>query len=185
MALCVILGLWQLNRAHEKEQLITQYTQQKPVTLTGNFDNQHNFLLDNQIEAHQVGFHILTPFYSEGKIVLVNRGWIALGKTRAELPAIPKAYETTITGMLREPSNTIILKETVLTPPWPIVVQTIEIDKLEKLLGKEISDEILLVDPKTWQPTTLSPERHYGYAVQWFALAIALILLALWSGVRR
>ena len=34
-------------------------------------------------------------------------------------------------------------------------------------------------------PNTLSPERHLGYAVQWFGLAIAVLVIALVMTFRK
>ena len=75
------LGFWQLNRAAEKKILLQQYEQRAqrplqlsdikgegknyqyfPVVLTGHFDNQHSFLLDNKIYQRQAGYQVLTPF---------------------------------------------------------------------------------------------------------------------------
>ncbi|MDQ6158685.1 SURF1 family protein, partial [Pseudomonas aeruginosa] len=36
-----------------------------------------------------------------------------------------------------------------------------------------------------WPLVSMPPERHTGYAVQWFALATALLALYLYLGVRR
>lgn len=36
-----------------------------------------------------------------------------------------------------------------------------------------------------WPIVAMGPEKHMGYAVQWFALAIALVLLYLYFGWRQ
>ena len=36
-----------------------------------------------------------------------------------------------------------------------------------------------------WPLASIGPERHLGYAVQWFALAATLLGLYLWFGVRQ
>lgn len=37
-----------------------------------------------------------------------------------------------------------------------------------------------------WAPVeTISPEKHLGYAVQWFALAVALVIIYLGVNTRR
>jgi len=47
----------------------------------------------------------------------------------------------------------------------------------------------VLLDPaapdgyrRNWRPSDFGPERHIGYAFQWFALAVTLVILYLaWS----
>ena len=80
--LMINLGLWQLNRAQEKEELlillandnitsIKQSNQIKAlpqyanVELTGRFLNAPQLLLDNQIDNQTVGYHVFTPFFIE------------------------------------------------------------------------------------------------------------------------
>ena len=65
----------------------------------------------------------------------------------------------------------------------PILVQTINLSELSNFLGKPLSPYILELSElsesafvKTWQPINLSSFRHFGYAVQWFGLAIVLIV---------
>ena len=50
---------------------------------------------------------------------------------------------------------------------------------------------MLLADPaaddgyaRDWRPGGLPPERHLGYAVQWFAMAFALTFIAIVVGFR-
>ena len=90
------LGFWQLDRAHEKEELlvlladdkITQIQQAKQIKdlpqysnikIKGHFLKSPQLLLDNQIDNQQVGYHVFTPFLIEGLnlFIMVNRGWVA------------------------------------------------------------------------------------------------------------
>ena len=36
-----------------------------------------------------------------------------------------------------------------------------------------------------WEPINTQPEKHTGYAVQWFAMAIALVLFWVYSSLKR
>ena len=38
---------------------------------------------------------------------------------------------------------------------------------------------------REWNPVVVGPERHVGYAVQWFALAAALVILYVWVNLNR
>jgi surfeit locus 1 family protein len=103
MALCIKAGLWQYNKAGQKQALQTQLNarlSEPPVALTdkliadkianfetlryqrvkftGTYDARYQVLLDNQVENTVAGYHVLTPMQVEGSqtYVLVNRGWI-------------------------------------------------------------------------------------------------------------
>jgi len=113
----VMLGFWQLDRAHQRETLNRMQDErlQEPalvigpdesadldairyreVILEGEFDREHQFLVDNQLEGQSAGYHVLVPFRLEGshRSILINRGWVALGADRSKRPDVggfPKA----------------------------------------------------------------------------------------------
>ena len=60
------------------------------------------------------------------------------------------------------------------------------------LMGKNLEPVILLLNPgeprgfaRDWQPQGLSPEKHRGYALQWFAFATLLGGLFLVLNLRK
>ena len=61
--------------------------------------------------------------------------------------------------------------------------------ELGKALGRPLESRILLLDAQAadgylreWQPPGLPPSRHWGYAIQWWAFALAtLVIWALMS----
>lgn len=163
------------------------------VQLQGRYDEQHQFLLDNKVLHAQVGYEVLTPFATaEGEWVIVNRGWLQAGRTRQDLPAIP-AIEidddraTEIVVDVYAPQKMV----SWLSPPpenlqansWPLVLQSFDPAALSELLGKEIYPHQVRLRqdqsgalPRDWQIVNVKPEKHVGYAVQWFAMAFALVI---------
>lgn len=116
------LGIWQLSRANEKEekqfvldQLAREAVLKMPssrvelddllfrsVEATGQFIEELTIYLDNKIHQGSVGYHVLTPLRIENSTmhVLVDRGWIAMGKNRSSLPEIYTPTNTvTISGV--------------------------------------------------------------------------------------
>lgn len=104
------LGQWQLGREQEKIQLQIIYESRMKVPAveideidwsqadlnfvkvkaSGRFESERVYLLDNKIHEGKVGYEIIDPFVTDsGQTVLVNRGWIAQGASRSELPPIP------------------------------------------------------------------------------------------------
>lgn len=204
----ISLGFWQLHRAEFKRELIAQYahrSQMAPLkitdlnnsqdqrfyrlTVTGTFDNAHSLLIDNKIHDHQVGYELITPLQIENQhhYLLVDRGWIAAGKNRAQLPAIPLIKgRQTLTGILLETNpKGFHLGTDQFNHQWPWRVQTLPIAQLPKLLGQPIYTYILALEPQPFTTRGLQPERHSGYAFQWFALAATLGLIYLFLNLKR
>lgn len=159
------------------------------VQLTGTFDNKHTFLLDNKIHLRQVGYEVYTPFNAEGMSIpiLVDRGFMPLTGNRATLPAIPPIDGTiTFIGILNLPPLYVTLGKMSDTAQahWPLRVEYIQLASISKILNVRLFPYVVAMDAKNprayaaeWLTPTMSPERHRGYAVQWFALALTLLIL--------
>lgn len=159
------------------------------ATLQGTFDNAHSILLDNKISQGKVGYEVYTPFYVIGlkKPLLVDRGFTPIINSRKEMPVIPAITGiVTITGMLNLPPTYVALGEMIDTPThhWPLRVEYINLTELSTVLNDTMYPYVLNITPKdaaalevNWQVVTMSPEKHMGYALQWFAFAVTLLIL--------
>jgi surfeit locus 1 family protein len=169
------------------------------IIATGHYDSERQILLDNQVQTGRPGFHVYTPFKIEGmnEAILVNRGWVPLGVTRQQLPniAITREKTASISGRIAQPANPGLLLDTAVAekPVWPLIVQHIDFSQLTKILGYHLLSAVVLLDAdirggytRVWQPHFggFGPERHLGYAVQWFALALTLVILYLVSNIK-
>lgn len=162
------------------------------VRLRGRYDPSRQVLLDNMPSANgQPGYRVLTPFArADGRgWVMVDRGWVPLGVTREQLP------DVTVDGGQREVSGVLdALPEPGLRvgpaaapgmSNWPRVLLFPTPADLQSTLGREVEARILRLDAGTadgyerqLRPSLgFGPERHLGYAVQWFALAIAAVVI--------
>jgi surfeit locus 1 family protein len=214
--LCILpvlveLGIWQLNRADEKRVAhMLQDRGQKTETLllseqirsdlqsllyrniksTGHFDGVHQYLLDNQISQGKAGYFVLTPFLIKGekKAVLVNRGWLPVGKTRNDIPEISVGNEErSINGRINHfPSVGIKLEGAEIpTKTWPALVQVVDTKVISKRLGYQLMPFQVELDKdaaygykREWHSASpMPPAKHIAYAVQWFLLAITLTIL--------
>lgn len=160
------------------------------LAVNGNFDNDHYLLLDNRILNGRPGFEVIQPLIAGHRVILVNRGWIPLPADRNNLPSIPSENASrTISGIVHEPADAIVLKEDQLIADksWPKLIQALDLQKLTALyddLNYSIEPWVLRQDPeesdfyrRQWQFTNMPPERHVSYAVTWFGLAIALVII--------
>ncbi len=212
-----LLGHWQLDREQEKIVLQSEYDTRASapalpvdtvdwtrkdlgflkIVATGNFVNEHAYLLDNKIHEGQVGYEILTPFdTSNGETFLVNRGWIAQGATRKDLPKIPYVDGVvTIQGSIYVPlEEAFVLNTTeeLEVSEGPKVIQTIQMDELSKDLAKDIApytvrllENSIGLTQANWQAVNMLPEKHRAYAVQWFAMLFALITMFIYFGFKN
>jgi len=211
LSFLVNLGAWQLRRAEFKENLNDRLetrsqlqtrsidsliamgsdTADYPVFLKGKFINEHSFLLDNRVYQGRVGYQVITPLVADEVVVLVNRGWIAAGPSRAVLPDIPLlAGEREVDGLIHIPNpNTFVLEEDNYNRVvWPFVIQKVDMDKIALLFDMPLAPFVIRLHPdpssklvREWYSGSMGPEKHYGYAFQWFCLAITL--LAIFLGV--
>jgi surfeit locus 1 family protein len=216
------LGFWQLRRADEKRLLIEQYERgantvqllnattadklppQQEITTRGKYDGSHQVLLDNMPSPKRVvgagpGYEILTPLQlDDGAIVLVNRGWVPLGRTRAELPAIPVGTDSrSVRGRFVELSRPGFRMGSPDTQTsWPRVLNYPNSDDLRKLYGSKLLTRIVLLDPsepdgfdRDWSARLtfgeFGPERHIAYAIQWFGLAFTVIVVYFVVSLKR
>lgn len=168
------------------------------VSVSGRYDSAHQVLLDNQVRAGQAGYQVLTPLrLADGDAILTDRGWIALGESRRVLPDLALPTEpVTVSGWLGQPANPgLRLGDAAGTDRnWPRVVPYVEYERLAAILGYPLRPALILLEPEApygyerdWQPRFggFGPERHQGYAAQWFALAAALVILYLAASMHR
>jgi cytochrome oxidase assembly protein ShyY1 len=158
----------------------------RPVTVTGRYREGEYFLLDNRILKGKFGYEVLALMELEdsGDTVLVNRGWIAGDPARLSQPVIPE-----IAGLVTErghvyvaPGEAYLLQEQQLAPGWPKLIQAVEMDKITAAAGVvRLFPHPVRLDAEApgalaidWKVVNVSPEKHRGYAVQWFTMAAVL-----------
>lgn len=210
----VKLGLWQTDRALEKEtrlQNIAQLSQTNamslskiqsypanqindfPIKLEGQFDEKALFLLDNQTNNGQLGYRVYQVFDVDQQSVLVNLGWVLGSINRDEIPNVqPITGQFVIHGHIRLIEKGILLMEQKFSHVnWPLRIQQIEINKLATIVKKPLLPFVVYVNEdeslgykKNWQPIVMPPEKHRAYAFQWFSLAIVWIILMLWASIK-
>ncbi len=212
----LFLGNWQLRRAAEKQALLDLQARQlelppvrlqggeslarlgryRQVIVTGIWDPEHQFLLDDRVYGGRAGYEVLTPLQLEGGgVILVNRGWLPASGDRRHLPAVTVARRrVTVRGRVdRFPQAGMDLAGMRRpTDGWPAVVQILEPEVAAARLGRVVADYQLKMDPdlpdgylRDWRLEHVRPQRHIGYAIQWFSFAA--IALGLWirHGVKR
>jgi surfeit locus 1 family protein len=208
VALFVSLGFWQLDRAEQKRSLLAQASageadtvratadtlgtlpRYQRVSVHGRYDGQRQILLDNMYSVQgRPGYRVLTPLQlDDGAWVLVDRGWIAPGATRAQLPAIDVGESArTVVGRLDNPPQPGMRMgdEADLGKGWPRVLHYPTQAQLERVLERPLAQRIVMLADdqqdgyeRAAKPLQhVDPGRHVGYAVQWFAFAVVAVVI--------
>jgi len=206
LPLFVVLGFWQLDRADQKESRLEQYAQTPrvladagladrllsnqelvPVSTNLKVPTSSYYLLDNRTRSGVVGYEVVVPVQVGEGLMLANLGWVKADVDRRVLPAInlPQNEVAGVDAVLSLPDNLLQLSsESEIQSSWPRRVQTIEPQAMGLELGVKLSPVIMrlytqVADEITPHKPTINsmpPERHLGYAVQWFALAGATLI---------
>lgn len=96
-AVCVRLGIWQLDRLEQRRQFNAQFEEMRSaeplnlntaetdeltsmewrkIKVTGEYDFENQVAIRNQYHNGEYGYHLVTPVLFNGKAILVDRGWI-------------------------------------------------------------------------------------------------------------
>ena len=192
IALTVSLGIWQACRAYYKQTLLAAYTaqQQGPalrwsdgalpiwqrVQPQGAWLAAQTFLLAPRYRHTVAGSEIITPLrLNSGEIVLVNRGWLADGKT-------PPPPPTTLPVLQTEPWPRFF--ELGATPAQGRRLQNLTAARAATLTGLPVAiayaqqqtgpDDGLLRD---WPAPDFMVPRHLGYMLTWWGCSVCGVLL--------
>jgi cytochrome oxidase assembly protein ShyY1 len=158
--------------------------------MLGRYEQNWSLLLDNKIFHGRTGVHVLNLFRTRtGKSVLVDRGWLEMNPDRRELPVVPVMNkEVVISGLLSHPvTDGVRLGATqqIELKNGPVLITYLDMDTVTAAAGEAIEPMLLKLDAqdatgfedREWQPAIILPAQHKAYAVQWFALALASIIL--------
>lgn len=164
----------------------------------GEFVDMPAVLLDNQQREGRVGVKAYRLFRPAGgqRELLVDLGWLPLPPDRS-LPRVDRPEgEQAVSGLLAPPpSPGLRLKDADgVTADGTRLLLHLDTAELAQALRRPLAPRVLRLDPALplgyardldVLPNTLPPEKHRGYAVQWWGLAAAVAVIALLLGFRR
>lgn len=165
--------------------------------------------LDNQQREGRTGVRMYCVLFPDEGVqpVLVDAGWWPLDGRR-ELPVFgcPAGDAQSVRGLLAPPPSTGIAHGEALAADgderWLAVRLDLPAVARALKLSTGLAPRVLRLDPKRHDEdagvmlapgerdlailaNTLTPERHLGYAVQWFGLAITVLVVALVLTLRK
>lgn len=157
-------------------------------------------MLDNQREGNAVGVRAYRiGVLGEGlPALLVEFGWLPHGERRAIPAPPPPPQRLAVDGMLLPPpSPGLRVADNAFDAAPTQLLLYLDPAEIGAAFDLAIHARVLRIDPAQpvgfardaeLLPNTLPPERHRGYAAQWFGLAATLfviILLMLYRSRRR
>lgn len=157
----------------------------------GRFQEIPAILLDNKVLKGQIGYEVIQPFQpaKSERWILVNRGFVAMTGRRSDPVNIPETGDAShIFGQIYLlPEDTYVIENHIEKLGENYRVQITDFNQAEKLLAVEFFPFVLRLDenhhaalPRHWPINVMKPEMHFGYSVQWFLMAFALLIMYLW-----
>ena len=157
--------------------------------IEGRYKTTRQLFVDNKIYQGKTGVYVVTPFKLKNSeySILVNRGWVPMGQNRMVLPEIKTNSDVlNLAGKIKviEKNRFMLGDKFQSNEGWPALVQWINIKDIEQKSGLKLLPYMFLLDDKdktgyirNWKPVVMQPEKSTSYAVQWFAMALALIII--------
>ena len=215
VVVCAAAGRWQQGRMQEKEMLraqmdaalrmapvalaslpgATEWTalRYRPVVADGVYRGQAQILIDNKVHHGRAGYHVVAPLeLPDGRAVLVNRGWVAQGASRAALPDVPApGGSVKVEGRVAvPPAGYLELEAEAAGTVW----QNLDPPRFASATGIAVLPVVIeqtaaptpddgLV--RAWPAPDFGVDKHRIYMVQWYAFATLAIVLWLILNVHR
>jgi surfeit locus 1 family protein len=201
------LGVWQLQRLQWKDALIAERIERttaapiplpgpeaevsgvefRHVAIQGEFLHDQEMLLGARSMNGNTGYHVMTPFrLSGGRIIIVDRGWIPLDRKTADKRAAGNVTgPTTFEGVIR-----LNGRQTWFVPdnrPDLRFFFWVDLPAMAKLADLPDTEARFFLEagaapnpggfPIGGQTRINLPNDHLQYAITWFSLAGALIVI--------
>lgn len=166
------------------------------LQIRGRFFTKYQVFIDNKIHQDEVGYDVVTPLRiaNSQQYVLVNRGWVPMLKSRTLPKVQTPQQELTVVGIARYDTRDVASfgVSNRSNTGWPALVRWVDIKAIAKQSKLNLLPFMLLLDPKSqygyvreWKFINMPPAKHIAYAVQWFAMALALVVIYLVVNLKR
>lgn len=168
------------------------------VRVGGRYDATHTYLLDDQVRSSRQGVVVFTAFApNDGALpLLVNRGFMPRDENAA-IPKIPplSADVVELSGLYAPPPGSALRIGGNALPAqqqWPKLFIYVDTAEIGEDLGHPIDTRVLMLDAdgasgfeRGWTPQIIPPEKHRGYAFQWFSFLVATLVIFITLHWRR
>lgn len=177
------------------EQLVAAPSQDRAalsdrrVIFTGTLRSDHYVLLDNRLRDGRFGYEVIAFVATGSMYVPVNLGWLPGDPARRSFP-VPAldGQDLQFEGRLYIPvGDAYLLQESQVPKTLPAVVQDYPAARFAQDLSQLLGNPMLPIMVRIaadhevalradWPRVNQSPQKHRGYAVQWFTMAAVLLI---------
>ena len=208
----ISLGVWQIERANEKKLIIANYDKllvsapialQKnqmlnnwqPIETTGTYEDTIVYE-DNAINNGKAGFKVYHLFRNDdGTFIFIHRGFIERNLIKNNLPEveIPTEKKSIYGTTLFKQNNTFV--KNIEESDSRIIQEfntSLLIERYPMLKDKYLHPFLFNLDIRDVnkyqpieKPVNMTASKHIGYAIQWFGLCAALIILTIYAFRRK
>ncbi|MFC3093908.1 SURF1 family protein [Alteromonas sediminis] len=159
------------------------------VNVSGTLLREHVWIVDNRPMEREIGYQVLVVVNTPAGNVLLDYGWVASSGDRNIWPEVtlPQTLNR-VRGVIIEPTaNPFVNVEMFESKPSDsgqvYRIQGIDIAQQSKQSGIRLSPFVVKILGRDeqfirhWEPVVMPPEKHLGYAIQWFGLAAAALII--------
>ena len=161
------------------------------------------WLVDNQMVDGRIGYDVLIAVQEisavpgmdtapkKSSAMLVNLGWVPAPPQRSQLPKVAVPEQLQIQGIFRTRVKGLLLGENMENKNgWPMRIQQFDPDSLLAYVPAPLLPGVIYQQKNSpfvvhYRSVVLLPERHHAYALQWFLLALAVIVIALAASAHK
>ena len=193
----VYLGFWQIERADEKKTIIAALSHEpvpsslsslnnvrhqgyQKIQLKGGAWLEHGYVKKNVVRDGQLGIQVYKLYCQDPYCIIVNLGWLS---TQDEVDLSKITLNTTLIGVVRALPYVLIKEKAPLEQYQGFgAIVGLDVGFLSKQVGRFMVPFELLIDQSltNYQQLTTIPKvsvaRHYGYALQFYLLALVLAI---------
>lgn len=158
-----------------------------------------NLLVENKIQNGKLGYHVLNlaQDLNSGRYLLVNRGWIEGKADRNQLPQVKlPRIDWKVSGRVYQINRQVLSGDAELESHGKIlrlpILDVHMLSLLEKRFDISIEPYLLRLDENVtdsfavnWAWVSMSPDKHLGYAFQWFGLSLAFLIISLFVLIKK
>jgi cytochrome oxidase assembly protein ShyY1 len=189
IALGLMLGAWQWQRAEEKRDYLARLAdaptlvapsrvppEGSRVHLRGRYVPEATRFLDNRVLDGRVGVAVLTPLIDDqGRWWLIERGFVPIGPRREDPIVDTPSGQVEVSGQWQVagerapvfgPNRQGRWLQSIVLDAWQPAGRFAHPGWLHQMSGAGHF-------ASWWKPSVMPPSRHIGYAIQWWGLALA------------
>jgi surfeit locus 1 family protein len=161
------------------------------------FQTDTQLLLDNQRRGSKVGVVVYQLGISDsGQAFLIDLGWLPVNSERQFPKPEPVHGVFNLEGLLLPPPSPGFAMGTAMMQldANRMLLTRVDVPNLSAHLKQAMAARVLRPDPNinigferdlAISVNSLPPEKHQAYALQWFGLAVAWLLLCIFVGRRK